>query len=127
VRDDILLKKSTFTISEREIMRSHVLRGEEILRPLNLMPAEKAIILYHHEMWDGSGYPNGLVGLAIPLVARIFSIADTYDAMTSTRPYRAALVPEVAREEIMRCRGAQFDPELVDAFMESDIVAGGGH
>ncbi|MBI5886825.1 MAG: response regulator [Deltaproteobacteria bacterium] len=122
VRDDILLKRSSFTISEREIMRSHVLRGEEILRPLNLMAAEKAIVLYHHEMWDGSGYPNGLVGMDIPLVARIFSIADTYDAMTSTRPYRAALTREVAREEILRCRGAQFDPELVDAFMESDIV-----
>lgn len=121
IRDEILLKRSGFTISEREIMRSHVLRGEEILRPLNLMPTEKSIILYHHERWDGSGYPHGLVGEAIPLIARIFSIADTYDAMTSTRPYRSALTHDVAVEEISRCRGAQFDPEIVDAFVVSDI------
>ncbi|MBI5561947.1 MAG: response regulator [Deltaproteobacteria bacterium] len=127
VRDEILLKRSGFTINEREIMRSHVLRGEEILRPLNLMSTEKAVVLYHHERWDGAGYPAGLHGENIPLVARIFSIADTYDAMTSTRPYRTALTPQTAQEEIVRCKGTQFDPELVDAFVMSDIAHGGRH
>ena len=122
IRDEILLKRSGFTVAEREIMRSHVLRGEEILRPLNLMFSEKSIVLYHHERWDGSGYPHGLMGQDIPLIARIFSIADTYDAMTSTRPYRNALVHNIAVEEILRCKGAQFDPEVVDAFVSSDIA-----
>lgn len=122
VRDEILLKSSGFTINERETMRSHVLRGEEILRPLNLMAAEKAVILYHHERFDGSGYPAGLSGSAIPLIARIFSVADTYDAMTSTRPYRNAMTPEMAKDEIARCKSSQFDPEVVEAFLASEIV-----
>ncbi len=122
VRDEILLKRSGFSINERDIMKSHVLRGEEILRPLNLMESEKAVVLYHHERWDGKGYPHGLAGLDIPEVARIFCVADTYDAMTSTRPYRAALSPEVACEEIARSRGTQFDPEVVEAFFKSEII-----
>lgn len=124
VRDEILLKKGHFTADEREIMKSHVIRGEEILRPLNLLTSEKSVVLYHHERWDGGGYPNGLSGPNIPLVARIFSVADTFDAMTSTRPYRNALSFEVAREEIMRCKGTQFDPEVVEAFLLSGITKG---
>ncbi|MFQ5736849.1 MAG: HD domain-containing phosphohydrolase [Thermodesulfobacteriota bacterium] len=124
VRDEILLKKGVFTTDEREIMKSHVVRGEEILRPLNLLSSEKAVVLYHHEKWDGSGYPNGLAKQKIPVVARIFSVADTFDAMTSTRPYRKALSPDVARDEIIRCVGTQFDPEVVDAFLESEILKG---
>ncbi|MBI1911693.1 MAG: response regulator [Deltaproteobacteria bacterium] len=124
VRDEILLKKGSFTIDEREIMKSHVVRGEEILRPLNLLTSEKAVVLYHHERWDGQGYPNGLAGTDIPEVARIFSVADTFDAMTSSRPYRQALSFDVARDEIHRCRGTQFDPIVVDAFLECDILKG---
>ncbi|MCC6502396.1 MAG: response regulator [Deltaproteobacteria bacterium] len=124
VRDEILLKKGGFTGEEREIMKSHVVRGEEILRPLNLLASEKAVVLYHHERWDGGGYPMGLSGSEIPIVARIFSVADTFDAMTSTRPYRQALSLEVAKEEIMKCRGTQFDPEVVDAFIISEILKG---
>jgi len=124
VRDEILLKKSGFTEEEREIMKSHVVRGEEILRPLNLLVSEKAVVLYHHERWDGGGYPRGLSGADIPLVARIFSVADTFDAMTSTRPYRQALSLDVARSEIVRCRGTQFDPAVVDAFIESELLKG---
>ncbi len=121
IRDEVLLKKGYFTESEREIIKSHVVKGEEILRPLNLLSIEKAVVLYHHERWDGSGYPNNLAGEDIPVVARIFSVADTFDAMTSTRPYREALSPDIAREEIIRCRGTQFDPQVVDAFLESGI------
>lgn len=122
VRDDILLKAGNFTVEEREVMKSHVVRGEEILRPLNLLTSEKAVVLYHHERWDGNGYPMGLAGCEIPLVARIFSVADTFDAMTSTRPYRRALGIDVARDEITRCKGTQFDPEVVSAFLESEIL-----
>lgn len=124
VRDEILLKRGSFSEEEREIMKSHVVRGEEILRPLNLLSSERDVVLYHHERWDGGGYPKGLSGAEIPVVARIFSVADTFDAMTSTRPYRQALSLEVAREEIVRCRGAQFDPEVVDAFLQSDLLKG---
>lgn len=122
VRDEILLKKGQFTVDERETMKSHVIRGEEILRPLNLLTSEKSVVLYHHERWDGGGYPNGLSREDIPVVARIFSVADTFDAMTSTRPYRNALSFDVAREEIVRCKGTQFDPDVVDAFLESEIL-----
>lgn len=124
VRDDILLKKGGFTGEEREIMKSHVVRGEEILRPLNLLESEKAVVLYHHERWDGGGYPRGLTGQEIPIVARIFSVADTFDAMTSTRPYRQALSLDVAKDEIVKCRGSQFDPEVVDAFISCEILKG---
>ena len=105
-------------------MKSHVVRGEEILRPLNLLASERAVVLYHHERWDGGGYPKGLCGQDIPVVARIFSVADTFDAMTSTRPYRQALSLDVAKEEIIKCRGSQFDPAVVDAFITSEILKG---
>lgn len=122
VRDAVLLKEGSFTDEERELMKSHVTRGEEILRPLNLLDSEKAVVLYHHERWDGNGYPNGLDRENIPLCARIFSVADTYDAMTSTRPYRNAVSHEAARDEILRCSGTQFDPMVVDAFLRSSII-----
>ncbi len=123
IRDEILLKKGPFTEEERKIMNTHVLRGCEILKPLNLMESERAVVLYHHERWDGNGYPEGLREDEIPLIARIFSVADTFDAMTTTRPYRKALSFEMAYNEILRCRGTQFDPEVVEAFMDSEIVA----
>jgi HD-GYP domain-containing protein (c-di-GMP phosphodiesterase class II) len=72
----------------------------------------------HHERWDGHGYPLGLQGAAIPLIARIISVADAYDAMTSNRAYRRAMPHEVAIAEIERCSGAQFDPEVADSFSE---------
>jgi len=94
------------------------------LRPLTLLVSERAVVLYHHERWDGGGYPKGLAGCEIPLVARIFSVADTFDAMTSTRPYRQALSLDVAKDEIVKCRGTQFDPEVVDAFVVSELLKG---
>jgi response regulator RpfG family c-di-GMP phosphodiesterase len=124
VRDDVLLKKGNFTQEERDLMKAHVVTGEEILRPLHLLDAERAVVLYHHERWDGGGYPHGLTNKGIPLSARVFSVADTFDAMTSSRPYRNALTPDVAREEIIRCSGTQFDPEVVSAFLNSTILKG---
>ncbi len=122
IRDEILLKRGAFSEEEREIMNTHVLRGCEILKPLNLMESERAVVLYHHERWDGNGYPEGLREDEIPLIARIFSVADTLDAMTTTRPYRKALSFEMAYNEILRCQGTQFDPAVVEAFMESEVV-----
>ncbi len=124
IRDDILLKKGAFSPEERDVMKSHVVRGEEILRPLNLLESEKAVVLYHHERWDGKGYPNGIAGKVIPVPARIFCVADTFDAMTSSRPYRNALSFDIARAEIIKCSGSQFDPDVVEAFLESDILKG---
>lgn len=124
IRDDVLLKQGSFTDEERDQMKSHVVRGEEILRPLHLLNTEEAIVLYHHERWDGQGYPNGLSKEEIPLAARVFSVADTFDAMTSSRPYRNALSYDVAKEEIIRCSGTQFDPEIVEAFLLSTIIKG---
>jgi HD-GYP domain-containing protein (c-di-GMP phosphodiesterase class II) len=74
-------------------------------------------IRHHHERWDGRGYPDGLAGTQIPLGARVITVADAYDAMTSDRPYRAALSPEIALAELRRGAGRQFDPDMVEAFM----------
>jgi HD-GYP domain-containing protein (c-di-GMP phosphodiesterase class II) len=74
---------------------------------------------YHHERWDGKGYPLGMKGEEIPLLARIIAVADTYDAMVSTRPYRKGMDPKIAYDEIVKYRGTQFDPRVVDAFVEA--------
>jgi putative nucleotidyltransferase with HDIG domain len=117
VPDSVLLKPARLSRAEFEIMKSHPVRSARILENVsslkNLIPGIK----FHHERFDGLGYPEGLKGEAIPLFARIILIADTFDAMTSTRPYRLALDKEVAFEELRKCSGTQFDPLLVDAFL----------
>jgi len=119
IPDHVLLKPARLTRAEFEIMKSHPVRSARILEKIsalhNLIPG----IEYHHERFDGLGYPEGLKGEAIPLYARIILIADTFDAMTSTRPYRLALTREVAFEELQKCSGTQFDPVLVDAFIRA--------
>ncbi|HEX9269713.1 MAG TPA: HD domain-containing phosphohydrolase, partial [Candidatus Limnocylindria bacterium] len=80
------------------------------------------IVRHHHERWDGMGYPDGLAGEQVPLGARIFAVADSFDAMTSDRPYRRAMSIEAARAEIDRCRGTQFDPAVVIAFMRIPLA-----
>jgi HD-GYP domain-containing protein (c-di-GMP phosphodiesterase class II) len=118
IPDSILLKPGRLTTSEFEIMKSHPVRSGKILEKIsalrNLIPG----IVHHHERFDGLGYPHGLKGEEIPLYARIILIADTYDAMTSTRPYRLALDKEVAFEELKRCSSTQFDPYLVQCFIQ---------
>ena len=117
IPDAILLKPAKLTPEETEIMRRHVnISYDLVSRHLFLAPAAQ-IVLTHHESYDGSGYPQGLIGKAIPLGARIFAVADTLDAMTSDRPYRAALSYQTAREEIIRSSGIQFDPDVVQAFL----------
>jgi putative nucleotidyltransferase with HDIG domain len=117
VPDSILLKPSKLTPEEWELMRRHPVIGEAMVRDVDVLREARRIILHHHERWDGSGYPRGLRGSQIDQGARIFAIADTCDAITQNRPYRRGVSLDWAREEIARCRGRDFDPEAVDAFL----------
>src|SRR5271154_5451522 len=117
IPDSILFKQGGLTEQEWEVMRSHPARGEEICRPMRSLAPVLPIIRSHHERWDGSGYPDGLAGENIPLLARILQVADIYDALTTERPYKPALTPEdafaVMEEEVRR---GWRDPELVPLF-----------
>jgi len=119
IPDQILMKPARLTPAEFEIMKSHPVRSAQIMEKIsslrNLIPGIK----HHHERYDGLGYPDGLSGEEIPLYARIILVADTFDAMTSTRPYRLALDKEVAVNELKNCSGTQFDTPLVDAFLRA--------
>ncbi|GBC91564.1 Cyclic di-GMP phosphodiesterase response regulator RpfG [bacterium HR15] len=117
VPDHILYKPGPLTPDEWEIMKQHPVIGYRMCMKVEMLRPAAPIVLHHHERWDGKGYPHGLSGEEIPLGARIFAIADTLDAMTSDRPYRKALSFAQAREEIERCAGTQFDPELVKVFL----------
>ncbi|MCX7982238.1 MAG: response regulator [Syntrophales bacterium] len=114
IPDAILLKPGRLTEGEYEVIKKHTLLGEEILSPISLFDREREIVRYHHERWDGGGYPYGLKGEEIPLLARILAVADTYDAITNNRPYQRARSQKQAIEEILRNRGTQFDPNVVD-------------
>jgi putative nucleotidyltransferase with HDIG domain len=118
VRDAILLKPGKLTEEEWVAMRKHPEIGYNMLRQVRFLEGAAEIILAHHERWDGKGYPRGMRGEEIPLGARIFTVVDTFDSMTSDRPYRNALSTEQALQEVLRCRGGQFDPRVVEAFLE---------
>lgn len=117
VPDAILHKRSGLSEEEWVVMRRHPEIGYQILQNIPYLKPAFAIVRYHHERWDGNGYPFGLRGTEIPLHARIFALADTLDAMTTDRPYRPAQSFEAAYEEITRMSGTQFDPQIVKAFM----------
>jgi putative nucleotidyltransferase with HDIG domain len=117
VQDSILLKPGKLTDSEWEEMRKHPVEGYEMINRIKFLRGASEIVLHHHERWDGGGYPSGIAGEDIPLGARIFSIIDTFDAMTSKRPYKEALTNATARAEILRCAGTQFDPKIVQEFL----------
>ena len=117
IPDDILRKPGPLTVQERAVMRMHVWRGYGLLNHLAFLADAAEIVLTHHEQFDGTGYPQGLIGVDIPLGARIFAVADTLDALTSDRPYRQATTFAAAREEIIRESGKQFDPAVVSAFL----------
>jgi len=118
VPDAILLKPGPPDPEEWEILRRHPVWGAEILGDIEAFALAKRIARWHHEDFDGSGYPDGLRGVAIPFEARIVRIADSFDAITNDRPYRAARSIEEAIEELGRCAGRQFDPDLVDLTIE---------
>lgn len=119
VADSILLKPGRLTAEERAVMEYHTLHGHKILAdsksPLIRVAAEIAIS--HHERWDGTGYPNRLKGVDIPLSGRIAAVADVFDALTSERPYKEAWSPEKARAAIIKASGSHFDPGCVSAFL----------
>jgi len=117
VPDAILNKPGALDKAEWEIVRRHPVEGAELLADFPQLAGAVPVVRSHHERWDGTGYPDGLAGEAIPLGARLFALADTMDAMGSDRPYRAALPYSAVRDEIRRMAGTQFDPSLVEAFL----------
>ncbi|MGH2705191.1 MAG: HD-GYP domain-containing protein [Actinomycetota bacterium] len=117
VPESILGKPGPLTDDERSVMRTHPLIGVQIVAPLRfLTPAALSVIRNHHERYDGRGYPDGLKGQRIPLPARIFSVVDAFDAMTTDRPYRRALPVHESLRRLREGAGTQFDPAVVDAF-----------
>jgi putative nucleotidyltransferase with HDIG domain len=117
IPDAILRKPGALSEEEKTIMREHCYRGYQMLRKIPFLTEAADIVYAHQECYDGSGYPRGLRGEEIPLGARIFALADTLDAITSDRPYRAAQTVGAAREEIQRFSGKQFDPKVVKTFL----------
>ncbi len=118
VADAILLKPAKLTAEEWTEMRKHPVVGEEILKRVPFLGPASAIVRHHHERFDGSGYPDGLKGAGIPLGARIFTVADTLDAMTSDRSYRKGPGFEAAQSEVAKGSGSQFDPHIAALFLK---------
>ncbi|QSV46739.1 HD domain-containing phosphohydrolase [Geobacter benzoatilyticus] len=118
IPDAILRKEGPLSPEEFGIMQAHSLKGMEIISTSSFFSSVMDAILHHHEFYDGSGYPGGLRGEEIPLVARIITVADSFDAMTTDRPYRRGLDWKTALEEIVAAKGSQFDPLVVDAFVQ---------
>jgi len=118
VPDNILMKKDTLTDDEIEVVKKHTVIGAKFIETLDFLKKAKDASLYHHEHYDGSGYPKGLKGEQIPMDARIVALADVYDAMTSQRPYRKAISEEEVDTMIKENAGSQFDPQIVKAFFE---------
>jgi putative nucleotidyltransferase with HDIG domain len=116
IPDAILLKPGKLDRQEQAMMREHCIRGYQILRKIPFLQGAAQIVYSHQEHFDGTGYPRRLKGEEIVLGARIFSVADTLDAITSDRPYRRASTFDAARKEILRCSGTQFDPEVVKVY-----------
>ena len=117
IQEAILTKKGKLSGTEYEIVKMHPLIGESIITPVKFLNGIAPLILYHHEHFNGKGYLEGLRGEAIPLGARIISVADAFDAMTSDRPYRKALTKEEARKELEKASGKKFDPRVIKAFL----------
>jgi len=115
--NDILMKSAALSDEERRTMERHPIIGARILIGCDVHPFYVETVLYHHEAWDGRGYPTGLKGEEIPLSARILTVADVYDVLTSQRPYKVALTEEAARERLLLGSGRSFDPMIVRSFL----------
>ena len=118
VREEVLRKPGALTDAERCELQRHPRAGAAIVWRVASLRAAVPGVLFHHERWDGAGYPAGRAGTEIPAEARVLAVADSFDAMTSDRAYRAALRTDDALEEIERCAGSQFDPDMAVAFLE---------
>jgi putative nucleotidyltransferase with HDIG domain len=116
IPDAILYKPGPLTDKERALMEQHPLIGAEIVHGIEFLGAAAEVVRSHHERWDGQGYPDGLAGDQIPLAARVFAVADVFDALTTERPYRPASPLSAARTMIVEESGRQFDPKVVEAF-----------
>ena len=119
VEVEILAKPFALTAEEQAQVRTHPAVGAQMLDRIDEARRALPCVLYHHERWDGRGYPGGLAGEEIPLAARLLAVADAFDAMTSSRPYRQLLEPRQALDELVCCAGSQFDPRLAWVFAEA--------
>jgi HD-GYP domain-containing protein (c-di-GMP phosphodiesterase class II) len=118
ISDEVLAKPGRLDEQELAQIREHPRLGARLLLRLAAFRGALPYVLYHHERWDGTGYPTGRAGEEIPVEARVLAVADAFDAMTSDRPYRPALSHDAAVAEVERCSGSQFDPAIVDIFLE---------
>ncbi len=118
IPDGILNKPARLTNEEFEVVKKHPIIGEDIVKELGLSEIERSIIRHHHERWDGKGYPDGIGGEDIPIITRIITLADAYDAMSTDRPYRKALKRDEIIKELISTKGKQFDSKVVEAFLE---------
>lgn len=118
IRDSILFSEEKLTDEQYNIIKTHPQKGIDIIEPLNFLEKEKEIIVHHHERYDGRGYPHGLKAQEIPLGARIMAVADSFDAMKSTRPYKKPLNKENIIRELKDNSGTQFDPTIVEVFLK---------
>jgi HD-GYP domain-containing protein (c-di-GMP phosphodiesterase class II) len=116
--ESILLKKSKLDDDEMKIMRQHPMIGDGIIQPVSFLKEIRSAVRCHHEWWNGTGYPDGLKGDKIPFIARVVSVADTWDACTTTRPYSRALPEGQALEVMEKLRGTHLDPTILDAFLK---------
>jgi HD-GYP domain-containing protein (c-di-GMP phosphodiesterase class II) len=119
IEDDILKKPEQLNSKEFDIIKRHSNMGAEIIEHVRQLREIIPGVKYHHEQVNGGGYPDGLKGEDIPILAKIVAVADTYDAMTTDRPYRKAMDKKVAIEELKRCSGTQLDREVVEAFIQA--------
>lgn len=123
--ESILGKPGALTDTERRVLQTHTILGERIVAPLGLPDCVRQVVRHHHERWDGTGYPDRLMGAEIPTAARIFTIADVIDAMTSFRPYRRPVTMKEAVGEVVRNAGTQFDPAIAtlaeDVFLDNTL------
>ncbi|MCU0693825.1 MAG: GAF domain-containing protein, partial [Polyangiaceae bacterium] len=126
IADAVLNKKGTLSTEERKSIERHPMWSDSIIAPIRFLANVQGLVRHHHERFDGAGYPDGLKRDQIPLGARIIAVADAFDAMTSRRPYRAALDLDTAVQEIRRGSGKQFDPSVVEAFLEVLARSGTG-
>ena len=126
IPDAILVKPGPLMPAEWTVMRSHPEIGRRLIEKIPFLRGAIPIVCHHHERWDGTGYPLGLRGEAIPIGARIFAVADALDAMTDDRPYSRAISFETARDEMKRCAGSHFDPGVVNTFPSVPLQAFAG-